>query len=451
MTINRATITQKIQNLVNTSYTSGSSDVEDVLATVLAADALGEVNIITVATVDDLPNLVYYSSPDAMLYYVQDLDVYAISSNSKWLTLDGRLLRQDTTVNILWAWGYNSSGLLGDNSTVSKSSPVSVVGGFTDWCQVSTSGAFVLAIRTNGTLWSWGSNTSGRLGDNTLTNRSSPVSVVGGFTDWCQASASNYHSLAVRQNGTLWAWGINTCGLLGDGTVISRRSPVSVVGGFTDWCQASAGREHSLAVRTNGSLWAWGRNYAGKLGDDTVVNKSSPVSVVGGFTDWCQASANRASLAIRSNGTLWGWGDNFNAQIGDGTIVDRSSPVSVVGGFTDWCQVVTEDFHTIGLRANGTLWAWGYNRYGRLGTNSTENASSPVSVVGGFTDWCQVTAGYGFNVAIRTNGTAWSWGSNFAGQLGDNTTVSKSSPVLVAGGFTDWCTVGSNLGITSRC
>jgi alpha-tubulin suppressor-like RCC1 family protein len=355
------------------------------------------------------------------------------------------------TQNIIWAWGFNSGGLLGDGTTVNKSSPVSIIGGFTDWCQISAGVNHNLGVRTNGTVWAWGCGTSGRLGDGTTVNKSSPVSVVGGFTDWCQVSAGYFHSLGLRSNGSSWTWGSNTYGALGDNTLVTKSSPVSVVGGFT-WCQVAAGGSHSLAIRNNGTAWAWGRNHRGQLGDGTTVNKSSPVAVVGGFT-WCHIAASRIiSVGLRSNGSLWSWGSNNYGQLGDNTTVSKSSPVAVVGGFCDWCQVSTAGYSTLAVRTNGTAWAWGRNGQGQLGDNSITQRNSPVSVVGGFTDWCQVSAGYFHSVGVRTNGTAWAWGCNGLGNLGNGTTVSQRSPILVAGGFTDWCQVSAhthNLGIRS--
>jgi alpha-tubulin suppressor-like RCC1 family protein len=356
--------------------------------------------------------------------------------------------------NSAWSWGQNKffstpSGKLGDNTTVDKSSPVSVVGGFTDWCQISAGKAFVghsVAVRTNGTAWAWGAASVGQLGDGTTANKSSPVSVVGGYTDWCQVSAGADHSLGLRTNGTAWAWGYGGTGKLGDNTVANKSSPVSVVGGFTDWSQVSAGYIHSLGLRTNGTAWGWGQGSNGKLGDNTTVDKSSPVSVVGGFTDWCQVSAGkRHSVAVRTNGTAWAWGCNTCGILGDNTTANKSSPVSVVGGFTDWCQVSAGgSYHSVAVRQNSTIWSWGRNYRGELGDNTGTARSSPVSVVGGFTDWCQVSAGTSaHSVAVRTNGTAWSWGAGFYGAIGDNTTVSKSSPVSVIGGFTDWCQVSA--------
>jgi alpha-tubulin suppressor-like RCC1 family protein len=238
---------------------------------------------------------------------------------------------------------------LGDNTQTSKNSPVSVVGGFTDWCQVSAGSNHTAALRINGTLWTWGSNYRGKLGDNTLVSKSSPVSVVGGFTDWCQVSAGGVHTAAVRTNGTLWTWGYAAFGELGDNTTVTKSSPVSVVGGFTDWCQVSAGYFHTAAIRTNGSLWTWG--VGGRLGDNTLVSKSSPVSVVGGFTDWCQVSAGSChTAAVRTNGTIWTWACNSGGQLGDNTVISKISPVSVVGGFTDWCQISSGCVHTTALR-----------------------------------------------------------------------------------------------------
>jgi alpha-tubulin suppressor-like RCC1 family protein len=370
------------------------------------------------------------------LYYVRSEGLY-YSTNGYWIPITKPSFDQ------AWSWGNNTCGILGDNTTVSKSSPVSVVGGFTDWCQVSAGCLHSLGVRQNGTAWAWGCNGLGQLGTNNTISRSSPVSVVGGFTDWCQVSAGFSHSLGVRQNGTAWAWGFNSDGTLGDNTTTNRSSPVSVVGNFTNWCQVSAGFSHSLGVRQNGTAWAWGAGSFGQLGDNTETTRSSPVSVVGGFTDWCQVSAgNFHSHGVRQSGTAWAWGSGNYGRLGDNTTTNKSSPVSVVGGFTDWCQISAGVRHSLGVRQGGTAWAWGSNCCGQLGENTTVSKSSPVSVVGGFTDWCQVSGGE-HSLAVRQTGTAWAWGAAACGALGDNTTTNKSSPVSVVGGFTDWCQVSA--------
>ena len=359
------------------------------------ARAIEKLDMGQIRTVSTYTNLPSAASNEGLLVFV------AADERLYWSTGTGWYNLIDENKGLAWAWGNNAIGRLGDNSTIDRSSPVSVVGDFTDWCQISAGGTHSLGVRTNGTAWAWGCNGNGRLGDNTTISRLSPVSVVGGFTNWCQVSGGCGHSLGMRTNGTAWAWGCNGQGRLGDNSTSNRSSPVSVVGGFSDWCQVSAGFFHNLGVRTNGTAWAWGYNGQGRLGDNTTIDSSSPVSVVGGFTDWCQVSGGYHSLGVRTNGTIWSWGCNTSGQLGDNTTIDSSSPVSVVGGFTDWCQVSAGGAHSLGLRSNGTAWAWGSNLCGRLGDNTTINRSSPVSVVGGFTDWCQVSAGSSHSLALR--------------------------------------------------
>jgi alpha-tubulin suppressor-like RCC1 family protein len=445
MNINNLQI--QLQEAVNNAAAEATQDgTSSTLYYLQLAKAVQQLNMGQIRTVANIASLPTASTHEGWLFFVQDVELLYFSNGTAW---DG-VVPILPPVNTIYGWGNNSRGQLGDNTTVSKSSPVSVIGGFTDWCQISAGGYFSLSVRTNGTAWAWGCNIYGKLGDNSTTNRSSPVSVVGGFCDWSQVSAGTHHSLAIRQNGTAWAWGDNFRASLGDNTATNRSSPVSVVGGFCDWSQVSAGMYFSLGVRTNGTAWAWGFNQNGNLGDNTscltAPNRSSPVSVVGGFCDWCQVSAGSAnSLAVRQNGTAWAWGAGNYGRLGDNSTACRSSPVSVVGGFTDWCQVSADGGFSLAVRTNGTAWAWGQGGSGRLGDNTTVNKSSPVSVVGGFTDWCQVSnSNYpDFSLGVRTNGTAWAWGAGTYGSLGNNCTTNRSSPVSVVGGFTDWCQISA--------
>ena len=402
--------------------------------------------IVSVATVNDLPDLNNNAVAVGTVVYVESIKIPVIAQIGCWSGLDNRELRNDFNVGIAWAWGGNSCGRLGDGTATNRLSPVSVIGGFNDWCQVSTGGSHTVGLRDNGTAWTWGDNTFSQLGSGTGTT-SSPVSIVGGFVDWCQVSAGCTHTVALRSNGTLWAWGNGFCGQLGNNGAGNQTSPVSVVGGFVDWCQAEAGYRHSLGVRSNGSLWAWGCNGAGRLGNGLGADVSSPVLVAGGFCDWCQASAgNYHSLGVRTDGTAWAWGCNSGGLLGDDTTVNKSSPVSVVGGFCDWCQVSAGKDHSLAIRTNGSAWAWGAGQSGRLGDGTTVSKSSPVSVIGGFTDWCQVSAGELHSLGVRTNGTAWAWADNVGGRLGDGTATNRSSPVSVVGGFCDWCQVSAGQG-----
>lgn len=349
----------------------------------------------------------------------------------------------------LWAWGRNADGRLGlAVDIVNRSSPVTVVGGYIDWILISAGQGHSGGIRADGSAWFWGSNSYGKLGNNTAVTRSSPVSVVGDFK-WVHISAGGSHSSGIRSDGTMWSWGNNLDGGLGFNNGASntaRSSPVSVVGGFTDWIQVDAGGYfQTVALRANGTAWTWGRNSFGQLGTNDTTNRSSPVSVVGGFTDWVQVAAGRLfTSGVRANGTIWSWGINFNGQLGLNSTNSVSSPSSLVGGFTDWIQVSVGSYHQGGIRANGTAWGWGYNANGQLGDGSIVQKSSPVSVVGGFNDWIQISAGEQHNLAIRANGTAWAWGLNNNGQLGNSTLYpSNTSPVSILGGFTDWVQVSA--------
>ena len=153
----------------------------------------------------------------------------------------------------------------------------------------------------SGIAYAWGYGNAGRLGDDTLIDKSSPVTVVGDITNWSQVSAGIAHSLALTDNGIAYAWGDNSLGELGDGTIVSRSSPTIVVGGITNWSQVDAGSTHSVGVTTNGIAYGWGSNLFGKLGDNTTVSKSSPITIIGGITNWFQISAGEVqSLAIKA-------------------------------------------------------------------------------------------------------------------------------------------------------
>ena len=201
----------------------------------------------------------------------------------------------------LWLWGHNNYGQLGDASITHKSSPIQTVSGGTNWKSVSGGGYHTAAIKTDGTLWLWGYNNSGQLGNNTNTNKSSPVQTVSGGTNWKSVASGYYHTAAIKTDGTLWTWGSNGYGQLGDNTTTSRSSPVQTVSSGTNWKQVSASNGHTAAIKTDGTLWSWGYNTYGQLGDNTNTNKSSPVQTVSGGTNWKSVAGGGVhTLAIRS-------------------------------------------------------------------------------------------------------------------------------------------------------
>jgi alpha-tubulin suppressor-like RCC1 family protein len=337
----------------------------------------------------------------------------------------------------LYSWGSNGSGQLGQNNTTSLSSPVQV-GAQNDW-QLTMNGdnsnPFSAAIKINGTLWSWGNNGQGQLGQGNTTSRSSPVQ-VGALTNWYEVAGGNAFCLAVKTDGTLWSWGTNGSGQLGQSTAYyaSTNSPVQI-GSLTGWAQVAAQPNSSFAIKTNGTMWAWGSNNDGKLGLSSMTYHSSPVQI-GALTNWSQISAgNKFCAAIKTDGTLWTWGGNNNGQLGQNNTTYRSSPVQV-GALTDWFKVSAGYSHCVAVKTDGTLWTWGPAQSGQIGKNNAVSYSSPVQV-GALADWANVTAGYQSCFAIKTTGSLWSWGRNNEGQLGQNDTANRSSPVQV-GAINTW-------------
>jgi alpha-tubulin suppressor-like RCC1 family protein len=374
---------------------------------------------------------------------------FLFSYNGFTVDLDQYYVRTDYfTQGSLWAFGRNTSGELGDNSITHRSSPVQTIASGINWLQVAASGTSAGGtggIKTDGTLWMWGGNGYGQLGDNSITHRSSPVQTVAGGTTWKQVSCGWTHSAGIKTDGTLWMWGKNTNGQLGDGTVALKSSPVQTVTFGANWLQVSCGYESTAAIKTDGTLWTWGLNASGQLGDNTVVKKSSPVQTVAFGTNWAQVSMGTGTMAaIKTDGTLWACGSNSLGQVGDGTITLKSSPVQTAAFGSNWKQVFVGDVLTGAVKTDGTLWMWGKNTNGQLGDGTIVSKSSPVQTIAFSNNWKQVAAGGVFAAAIKSDGTLWTWGKNSYGELGDGTITHRSSPVQTTAFGTNWksCSVG---------
>ena len=356
----------------------------------------------------------------------------------------GRLTEYDTGNVIyggveLYNWGGNTAGQLGDNTTISKSSPIQL-GSSTSWAAAGGGSGFSLAAKTDGTLWGWGNNGSGRLGDSTTVNKSSPVQ-IGALTNWYLPACGTQHGMAVKTDGTLWTWGNNSSGQLGLGDTVSGRISPNQVGALTNWEQADGGDDLTLAVKTDGTIWGWGDNLNGQVGDNSNIKRSSPVQI-GALTNWVRVAAGQLhAMAVKTDGTLWTWGYSGDGALGQNDTTRRSSPTQV-GVLANWAYVAGGERHTVASKTNGELYAWGKNNRGELGDGTTTNRSSPVQI-GALTDWKNVAAKVSeHSVATKTNGTLWAWGYNFSGQIGDGSKIARSSPVQV-GALTDWISVST--------
>jgi len=336
----------------------------------------------------------------------------------------------------LWGWGLNSSGQIGLGNTTSYSSPVQV--GSLSWSEISTGQVCSLAIDPNGQLWSTGANYYGQLGLGNTASYSS-FTQVGALTTWSKASAGSTGEAnsAIKTDGTLWTWGFNNKGQLGLGDTISRSSPVQV-GTGTDWAQIAIG-DFAAAIKTDGTLYAWGYGYYGNLGQGNTTSYSSPVQI-GALTTWSKVTTgNGHCLALKTDGTIWAWGSSFNGQLGQGNTTYYSSPVQI-GALTTWSKAEAVNSNaSSAINTSGELFTWGRNGEGQLGLGDTTQRNSPVQV-GALTNWDKIEGGNNCCAAIKTDKTLWTWGSNISGRLGLGDTVNRNSPVQV-GALATWSQV----------
>ena len=307
------------------------------------------------------------------------------------------------TDGTLWAWGRNQTGSLGQNNTTSSSSPVQV-GSDTTWINAAAGNDYSLATKTDGTLWAWGNNGKGQYGNNTQaagSQKSSPVQVPG--TTWnkdtsrLKVVAAGSVSAAVKTDGTLWTWGNTSEGILGLNTALNIEisSPTQIPG--TTWRSVVLDNKNGnsmLATKTDGTLWGWGENAYGQIAQNNTTKYSSPVQIPG--TDWSAEIGTfyDCSGAVKTDGELWMMGRNTDGQLGQGNKTHYSSPVQVPG--TTWKQLAGDTYESgvNAIKTDGTLWAWGQGTAGRLGTNNNTEYQSPVQV-GGLTLWQDLSIGVG--------------------------------------------------------
>jgi len=343
----------------------------------------------------------------------------------------------------LWAFGYMNTGQLGLNDQVQRSSPIQVPG--TQWSIVDGGANRTISIKSDNTLWAWGNGGSGELGQNTRIDYSSPIQVPG--SQWRTVVHGQSCSFATKTDKTLWAWGTNGNGPLGLNDAVPRSSPVQVLG--NQWARITAdhGAGAVLATKTDGTLWAWGLNQNGKLGLNDTVYRSSPQQIPG--TQWDFSTANKIhtgtdenTYAIKTDGTMYVWGENFYGALGQNNLTQYSSPVQIPG--TQW-NTVSAGNPALATKTDGTLWAWGNNVNGQIGQNSLVNYSSPVQIPG--TDWVNAEVNNYFSVAIKTDGSLFAWGGingiAFPNPWNQDN-IPRSSPIQIPG--TDWAALNKTLG-----
>ena len=344
-------------------------------------------------------------------------------------------LKGDGTVR---AWGYDTYGQLGDGATANASTPVAVLG-LTGATSIAGGGGHALVGKSDGTLRTWGYNGYGQLGLGGTTSRSTPT-LPSGLSGIVAIAAGRFHTLALKDDGTVRGWGDNENGQLGDGTRVLRSAPVAVTG-LTGIVAIAGGERFSLALKSDGTVWAWGNNQSGQLGNGTTSGfpgRADAQAVSGLSGVIAIAAGDNHAAAVKGDGTVWTWGYNGYGQLGDGSGTDRSAPVQV-SGLSGVTMVSAGMNYTIARKGDGTAWAWGWNGFGQLGDGTTFNRSTPVPV-SGLSGVVAVAAGGNVDTAytvhtaaLKSDGTVWTWGSNSSGQLGDGSTTSRSVPGPVSG------------------
>jgi len=244
-----------------------------------------------------------------------------------------------------------------------------------------------------------------------------------------QISAGEYHTIVLKSDGIVWAWGYNYYGQCGNGTIHSSESLVQV-SGLNSVTAVAAGDCHSIALKNDGTVWAWGYNCCGQLGDGTTTNRTTPVQVIGLSGVTAVSAEGARSFALKSDGTVWAWGYNCYGQLGDGTTTNRTTPVQVTG-LSGVTAIAAGTYHSVALKSDGKVWTWGSNYYGELGDGTTTNKTTPVQVTG-LSGVTAIAAGTYHSVALKSDGAVWAWGMNYYGELGDGTTVQKTTPVQVS-------------------
>lgn len=297
---------------------------------------------------------------------------------------------------------------------------------------------------TSGQLWAWGVNTFGQIGDGTTITRCSPVREFYSATDWQEVSSDFSNTAALKTSGEIWTWGRNLSGQLGDGTTTDKCLPVREICSATDWCRVSSSGNSISAIKKSGELWSWGSNFCGALGNGLTSNSCSPVREICSASNWCYLDAGTAAtFAIKTSGELWAWGRNICGRLGNGTFIASCSPIKEFYSATDWCQVSSGSFSTAAVKTSGELWTWGINSNGNLGDGTTILRTSPVREFCSSTDWQQVSVLSLHTSAVKTSGQIWSWGYNGCGRLGDGTLTRRCSPVREFCSATDWCQISS--------
>jgi len=353
------------------------------------------------------------------------------------LAMSDHTMYLDGNANLL-GWGNNSDGQLGYAAGASNPLPVQVAG-LPAMAAVANGASHTVALAADGTVWTWGSNNHGQLGDGSIIASNIPRQVTSlNLVGITAVAAGSAHSVAVRYDGTVWAWGSNSNGQLGNNTIVDSTTPIQVLGvggtGFMGVAKGiAAGHDHTVVHALDNTVWAWGSNGNGQLGNNTTTDSHTPIQVTAAGGVVAIAAGDYHTAVLRKEVVdfkVWCWGKNSEGQLGDGTIVDHKTPVEVKD-LTKVTTIAAGSNHTVAVLNDGTVRAWGGNGSGQLGNGTVVSSSIPVTV-SGLGSVLGIAAGNANTVALSLDNSVWSWGKNDFGQLGDGSITSSDVPVKAA-------------------
>lgn len=349
-------------------------------------------------------------------YFIEAIAIAAGNAHSLAVKADGSV----------WAWGSNEYGQLGTDSTTENTLPIQVMG-LPNTIAVAAGNQHSMALASDGSVWAWGRNNMGQLGIGTTDDSSTPVKITG-LSDVISVAAGWAHSFALLSNGALLAWGNNSWGQLGTVDTSDNTVPNQTQG--IPWVtEIAPGNDHNIALSSDGIAWLWGRNTQGQLGDGTSdIDVHSIPMQLAGFTGVKGVAAGWGhSALLAADGSIWAWGDNDEGQIGDGTTTNSFVPVQT-SGLTSMVAIESGYFTMIATTPQNTLKSWGRNTEGELGASSPATFSDVPLDVTFLDEIIDVSCSLRHCLALRTDETIWAWGSNADGQLGDGTNTSYNAP-----------------------
>lgn len=333
-------------------------------------------------------------------------------------------IKSDGTV---WGWGANSKSELGEGTFTDKLE-AEIIPTLSDFVEISAGGNHNLALAPDGTVWAWGDNQSGQLGNTSVLNYSNTPVQVTNLDSVISISAGLAHSVALKEDGTVWSWGANLKGQLGEGEVFGHPTPKQIPN-FYDVVAISAGETHTIALKSDGTVWAWGDNSFGQLGNGNNDDQFSPVKVKELESVIMVSTRRTDNLALKNDGTVWAWGMDKVRYTDYPYYKTIPEPVD---GLNSIIKVSAGDLHNLALSEEGSVWTWGDNKIGSLGDGSLISSASPVRV-SHLNSVNNISAGWSHSVVSRKDGSIWSWGNNLSGQLGNGTKEDKKTRTLVLG------------------